>query len=71
MVLVNLLGIDPWSFTMVLIAKVIYGMFLGFVLGPIIATAAIVGNGQSQLDDHQRAAGPTADGSGKLARGKS
>jgi len=43
MALVYLVGIDPWSFTMVLIAKVIYGMFLGIVLGPIIATAAIVG----------------------------
>src|SRR3984957_15042940 len=44
MALVYLLGIDPWSFTMVLIAKVIYGMFLGIVLGPIIATPAIVGD---------------------------
>jgi len=43
MALVYLLGIDPWSFTMVLTAKVIYGVFLGIVLGPIIATAAIVG----------------------------
>ena len=43
--LVYLLGIDPWSFTMLFIAKVIYAMFLGIVLGPIIATAAIVGDG--------------------------
>jgi hypothetical protein len=43
MALVYLLGIDPWSFTMVFTAKVIYGMFLGIVLGPVIATAAIVG----------------------------
>ena len=44
MALVCLLGIDPWSFTMVCIAKVIYGVFLGIVLGPIIAIAAIVGD---------------------------
>jgi len=44
MVLVYLLGIDPWSFTMVCTAKVMYGMFLGIALGPIIATAAIVGD---------------------------
>ena len=43
MVLAYLLGIDPWSFTMVFIAKVIYAMFLGIVLGPLIATVAIVG----------------------------
>jgi hypothetical protein len=45
MALVYLLGIDPWSFPMMLIAKVTYGMFLGVALGPIIATAAIVGDG--------------------------
>jgi hypothetical protein len=45
MALVYLLGIDPWSFTMVLVSKVVYGMFLGIALGPIIATAAIVGDG--------------------------
>ena len=45
MALVYLLGIDPWSFTMVFIAKVIYGMFLGVAVGPFIATAAIVGDG--------------------------
>jgi len=43
MALVYLLGIDPWSFTMVFTAKIIYGMFLGIAVGPIIATAAIVG----------------------------
>jgi hypothetical protein len=45
MALAYLLGIDPWSFTMVLVSKVVYGMFLGIVLGPIIATADIVGDG--------------------------
>jgi hypothetical protein len=45
MVLVYLLGIDPWSFTMMFIVKVTYGIFLGVALGPIIATAAIVGDG--------------------------
>jgi hypothetical protein len=44
MALVYLLGIDPWSFSMVFIAKVTYGVFLGIVLAPIIATAAIVGD---------------------------
>jgi hypothetical protein len=47
MALVYLAGIDPWSFTMVFIAKIIYAMFLGVVLGPLIATASIVGDGSS------------------------
>jgi hypothetical protein len=61
MALVYLLSIDPWSLSMVLIAKVIYGMLLGVVLGPIIATAAIVGNGELQFDDPRGAPGLAAD----------
>ncbi len=36
------LGIDPWSFQLVLTAKIGYGIFLGLVFGPVITLAAMV-----------------------------
>ena len=40
--IVYALGIDPWSFQLVLAAKIGYGIILGLAFGPVIALAALV-----------------------------